>query len=154
MITLKSLQGDPENPLHEAMEMKRMLNWRFQDGGDTINMDHQLKKAAIIKWRQPKRKAMFAAEGRVWEVGQLNCKSHMSNIELQDLFFVLLGFSLALVWSFLDMFHFPFWNANVESVPLYAGPIYLVLIGFHFMRLPKCCGIFFCILWIYVAMVG
>lgn len=64
MTTLKSLQGGPESPLHEAVEMKNKLKWRSQDVGDAINMKHLLKKAVIMKWKHPKRKAMFAAEGR------------------------------------------------------------------------------------------
>jgi hypothetical protein len=42
--------------------MKGKLEWRFQDVGRALNMDHLLKEAVIVKWRLPKREAMFAVD--------------------------------------------------------------------------------------------
>jgi hypothetical protein len=60
------------------------------------------------EWNQPKREVMWATNGKAIRIGlpkppggqMMTLLPHMLETELQDLMFVLLGFSLVLVKSF------------------------------------------------------
>jgi hypothetical protein len=63
---------------------------------DAKSMEYLQRKVTSNKWTWPKRQAMWV--GPTKPVG---VHTTLSNLELQDLVFALLGFSLALVQSFL-----------------------------------------------------
>lgn len=67
-------QGGPQRPLYEAVKVKPKLQ-RLQHVGDVRTVRHLLRKAAGIKWSQPKRKATCTL-GRV---GSLRPSQHCNN---------------------------------------------------------------------------
>jgi hypothetical protein len=63
----ESLQAAPARVMHnKAVRGNPKLQWRPQDVGDARSMDYLLRKAV---GSQPKRKAMWTANGKAKEIG-------------------------------------------------------------------------------------
>jgi hypothetical protein len=94
-----------------------------QDVGDARNVECLPKKAAGREQSKPKREAIWAANSK--DIGPSEYEAlQMSDIDLEDLLFVLLDFSFVLVQYFLVFLLIPlFGDGNNYSVPLYLGSI-------------------------------
>jgi hypothetical protein len=58
MTGLESLQVAPEKAMHEAVKVRKKLQWIPQDVGNARNVEHLTRKGAGNKWNQPQRKAI------------------------------------------------------------------------------------------------
>lgn len=105
-------------PSCETVQMKPGLCWRPRDAGDSGVVGYLPKKGSGGSPRE--RNAQWSANllKKKW------LSPLTSDMELQDLEFALLCFSLAWGHYFLTMsLSLPSWNGNVYFVPLYVGSV-------------------------------
>jgi hypothetical protein len=63
------LQAAPEMVMQEALWVNPKLQWRPQDIGGAMNMEHLLRKIIGSKHSQPKREAMWAGSNKAIGAG-------------------------------------------------------------------------------------
>lgn len=84
------LHGGPEAPSCEAVKVKPGLCWRPQAVGSARVIGYLPRRAEDMAWDQPKREVLQSMKLK----GLGNLKSPLtSDTEMQNLVFVLLGFS-------------------------------------------------------------
>lgn len=98
-MLIQFLYGGPEGSLHESTEVRRYQDHRVSWGGlQAWGRDGPRKRSCVL-WYRAGRAGSF----KLFELRRCHQKLQMPELEVQDLVFSLLGFSLALVWPFFVM---------------------------------------------------